>query len=129
MGRGPTVRMGHRGSGSLAITQPPDQTTSKEKMMDPQRLPEDISGHPGSLPGAEQSSQGHVISSSLPCSGGRMLTFASGHRSEKPDNKHALTARVPQGELAVPRSHLSPRPRHFLASAVWHVIQRGSDLS
>ena len=44
------------------------------------------------------------------------------------DNKLTLRAGSP-GRACRPRSHPSPHPRHSLASAVWHVIQRGSDFS
>lgn len=44
------------------------------------------------------------------------------------DNKLTLRAGS-LGRACRPRSHPSPHPRHSLASAVWHVIQRGSDFS
>ena len=53
-------------------------------MLDPRRLPEDISGHPGSLPGAAQFGQGGVTSSSSPCGGGRAPRGAAGSAWSSP---------------------------------------------
>lgn len=69
---------GGSGGGSPAHLQPPDHTASWEETVAPQRLPGDISGHPGFLPRAGQSSQGRVTSSSGRAVGGGHPTLASG---------------------------------------------------
>lgn len=113
---GPPVRVGLEGR--IRVMRSPQTTPRAERGTG---LPEDISGHPGFLPGPGQSSQGRVTSSS-----GRAVWGGCPRLASAADNKRTLTP-APGGQRAVPGSHLSPRPRHLLASAVWHIIQRGSD--
>lgn len=98
--RGSQSQAGSQGKGILG--EPPDHTQARKRRWIPQRRPEDISGHPGSRPGAGQSGQDPVASSPLPCGRGRMPTLASGPRSEKPDNKRALTAGFPRASALFP---------------------------
>lgn len=58
--------------GKRILGEPPDHTQARKRRWIPQRRPEDISGHPGSRPGAGQSGQDPVASPPLPCGGGRM---------------------------------------------------------
>ena len=87
---GPTVSVGLEGR-----VQPISSAQTTLRAGRGTGLPEDISGHPGFLPGAGQSSQSRVTSSSGRAVGAGCPRLASA------DNKRTLTP-APRGQRAVP---------------------------